>query len=82
MRLRLRMLLVLVASSIAALAFVGTGSAHFVADPCVQTDDPGHSEFGRHHVSAAARMGMLGAGGHKPGEHRGFASCDPAESRP
>ena len=41
--------------------------------PCEDALGPGHSEFAKHHVVPLARAGALGAGGHTPGEHRGFA---------
>ena len=45
------------------------------AGPCGQTDEPGHSEYAKHHVVALAHEGKLGAGGHNPGEHRGYSTC-------
>ena len=56
-------------------------SAH-QAGPCAKTSEPGHSEFARHHIVPLAQAGMLGAGGHKPGAHRGFSACNPSENRP
>jgi hypothetical protein len=34
---------------------------------------PGHSAFARHHVVPLAQERGLGAGGHVPGTHRGYA---------
>jgi hypothetical protein len=48
------------------------------AGPCAPSDDPGHSEFARHHVVPLAQAGELGAGGHTPGAHRGYSACNPS----
>ena len=56
-------------------------SAH-IAGPCAENPGPGHSEFAEHHIVPMAQAGMLGAGGHKPGAHRGFSACNPSENRP
>jgi hypothetical protein len=53
-----------------------------IAGPCNAGEDPGHSEFAKHHVAPMAQAGMLGAGGHIPGSHRGFSACNPSENRP
>ena len=41
--------------------------------PSEETAGPRHSEFAQHHVVPLAKEGGLGAGGHKPGEHHGYA---------
>ena len=41
--------------------------------PCDEEAGPGHSEYATHHVVALAKTGELGAGGHIPGEHHGYA---------
>jgi hypothetical protein len=41
--------------------------------PCEETAGPGHSEYAKHHVVPLAKSGELGAGGHIPGEHHGYA---------
>ena len=82
MRLRLSLF---AAAAVAALAFAGSASAHHNVGPCgnaTVAGEPGHSEFAQHHVAPQAREGMLGAGGHKPGMHRGFSACNPSENRP
>ena len=53
------------AASVAATAF-----AHD-AGPCSGTA----SDYASHHVVALATEGMLGAQGHTPGEHMGYALC-------
>jgi hypothetical protein len=65
---------------IAALALtVGVvASASAQADPCNDTNadgSPSGFEFAQYHISALAQEGMLGNGGHKPGEHQGFSLC-------
>jgi hypothetical protein len=75
----MRRLLVLVAVAAAALALAGGSSAQ--APPCNDTNGdgtPSGQEFAQFHVTALAHEGMLGAGGHKPGEHRGFSLCNPS----
>jgi hypothetical protein len=60
------------------LALAMAGSAVAQAGPCNDTNGdgmPSGYEFAQYHVSALAREGMLGNGGHKPGEHRGFSAC-------
>jgi hypothetical protein len=39
---------------------------------------PSGREYAQFHVAALAQDGMLGVGGHKPGEYRGFSRCDPS----
>jgi hypothetical protein len=41
--------------------------------PCEDELGPGHSEYAQHHIVPHAKAGELGDGGHKPGEHRGYA---------
>ena len=41
--------------------------------PCEETAGPGHSEYAKHHIVPLAKAGGLGAGGHIPGEHHGYA---------
>jgi hypothetical protein len=65
---------------IAALALTlgVAASASAQAAPCNDTNadgSPSGFEFAQYHVSALAHEGMLGNGGHKPGEHRGFSLC-------
>ncbi len=49
-----------------AFAHVGHGN------PCDE-GAPGHSAYAKHHIVPLAQEGNLGAGGHKPGEHHGYA---------
>jgi hypothetical protein len=49
-----------------AFAHVGAG------DPCSEAA-PGHSTYAMHHIVPLATTGGLGAGGHIPGEHHGYA---------
>jgi hypothetical protein len=48
--------------------------AHVEMNPCVQTAEPGHSEFAQHHV--VPLVGQETA--HKPGAHQGFSACNPS----
>jgi uncharacterized low-complexity protein len=50
------------------------GVAQHAGDPCVSNEEHrGHSAYAHHHIVVEAQAGNLGAGGHKPGEHRGYA---------
>ena len=72
-----RRLLVLAGSVAAALVLAAPSAAH-QAGPCNEAGEPGHSDFAQHHVVPFAQAGMLGAGGHVPGAHRGFSACNPS----
>jgi hypothetical protein len=77
----MRRLLVLAATAAGALAVAGAPGAQ--APPCNDTDGDGSAsglEYAQFHVTALAQEGMLGAGGHKPGEHHGFSLCNPSGS--
>ena len=76
MRKRFSAFVVLVAGVLLALALTAPAGAH-QAGPCTATAEPGHSEFARHHIVPFAQAGALGAGGHKPGGHRGYSFCNP-----
>jgi hypothetical protein len=74
----MRRLLVLTAT-VGALVVAGGSGAQ--APPCNDTDgdgSPSGQEYAQFHVAALAHEGMLGTGGHKPGEHHGFSLCDPS----
>ena len=61
-----------------ALMLVAVPVTRAQAPPCNDTDgdgSPSGHEYATHHVSAMAREGMLGAGGHIPGSHQGFSLC-------
>jgi hypothetical protein len=63
---------------ILALMLVAVPVAQAQAPPCNDTDgdgSPSGREYATHHVSALAKEGMLGAGGHIPGTHGGFSLC-------
>ena len=77
MRKRLFAFVALVAGVLLTLALAVPASAH-QAGPCTPSDDPGHSEFARHHIVPFAQEGELGDGGHKPGSHHGFSACNPS----
>jgi hypothetical protein len=62
-------------ASVVTVLMVGAPAFAHQAGPCTPSEDPGHSEFAQHHIVPFAQEGMLGAGGHKPGEHRGFGGC-------
>ena len=60
-----------------AAALAVPASAHS-APPCNDTNgdgSPSGAEYAAHHIRALAVEGGLGAGGHKPGTHRGFSLC-------
>jgi len=75
-------IVVLGASIVMALSMAGPASADHQAGPCTPSEDPGHSEYAQHHIVVLAKAGMLGDGGHKPGEHHGFGGCAPSENHP
>ena len=78
MRKRFFAFVALVAGVLLALMLAVPAGAHETG-PCGGTPtDPGHSEFARHHIVPKAQAGTLGAGGHKPGSHRGFSACNPS----
>ncbi len=57
-----------------ALMFSAPASAHLEMNPCVQTAEPGHSEFAKHHI--VPLVGQESA--HNPGVHRGYSACNPS----
>ncbi len=69
--MRRRIIAVVVLAMMSALMFSAPASAHQA--PCADELGPGHSEFAKHHIVPLANKGLLGQGGHIPGEHRGFA---------
>jgi hypothetical protein len=70
------------AGIVMALSMAPSALADHQAGPCTPSEDPGHSEFAQHHIVVLAEAGMLGNGGHKPGEHHGVGGCAPSENRP
>ena len=72
--MRKKLFMTPVAAVAIALSAFAPAAAH-QAGPCTPSDDPGHSEYAQHHIVPFAQDGALGAGGHVPGEHRGFSSC-------
>lgn len=69
-----------ITASLASLALVAMLAGTAAADtlpPCNDANgdgSPSGAEYGRHHVSALAKAGMIG-GEHIPGTHRGFSLC-------
>ncbi len=62
------------ALSFAMMSALMVGAPAFAHQaPCEESAGPGHSEYAKHHVVPLAQAGELGAGGHKPGEHHGYA---------
>ena len=60
------------------LASAGAASAHTTGpcfDPATPTVTYSGAEYAEHHISAMAKAGELGNGGHKPGAHRGYSAC-------
>jgi hypothetical protein len=65
-----------------ALALVARGGGDAVAHaPCEDTGMPGHSDYGRSHVSSHTPHGPPDEH-HNPGTHSGFSLCDPSENTP
>ena len=68
-----KMIAALLAAAGLALVLSGPASAHTgLGDPCAETA-PGHSTYAMHHIVPLADEGDLGAGGHVPGFHQGYA---------
>lgn len=73
-----------IVAAIAATALPAATSAH-TAPPCNDSNGdgaPSGQEYAAHHISALAREGLLGQGGHIPGTHQGFSLCDPSALAP
>lgn len=73
----------LVLTAVVTVGFSFAGGAPAQAPPCNDANgdgSPSGREYAQFHVTALAHEGMLGNGGHKPGEHRGFSLCNPAGS--
>jgi hypothetical protein len=79
MRLRV---VTFITAVLAALAMSAPAAADHDAGPCNESGEPGHSDYAEHHIVPQAQEGMLGAGGHVPGQHRGMSACSPEENRP
>ena len=58
--------------ALAAPGVAGTASAHSTG-PC--NGEGTGQEYAQHHIKPRATTGLLGSGGHKPGEHRGYSVC-------
>ena len=67
------MMLLTVALVMAAMTVAMAAPAFAHQAPCEAALGPGHSEFATHHVVPFATTGELGAGGHIPGGHHGYA---------
>jgi hypothetical protein len=76
--MRNKLAVALAFAMISALTLGAPAFAHQA--PCDDTLGPGHSEYAKHHVVPLAQDGGLGAGGHKPGEHHGYAGLCGAQS--
>jgi len=65
---------------IAMLAVAALGGTRPAAaqGPCTDIGAPGHSDYAMAHIVPLAHEGMLGAGGHIPGEHHGYSLCNPS----
>ena len=61
----------LAVTAVSALLVGAPAFAHQA--PCEETAGPGHSEYAKHHIVPLAKAGELGAGGHTPGAHHGYA---------
>ncbi|MCZ6461985.1 MAG: hypothetical protein O6705_07105 [Actinobacteria bacterium] len=48
------------------------------AGPCNDSGEPGNSDYAAHFVAFEAKAGLLGAGAHIPGAHKGFSACNPS----
>jgi hypothetical protein len=70
-------LLIIVLVLLVALVSVVPVFAHG-APPCNDSGEPGNSDYAKHHIKFLATSGSLGSGGHIPGSHQGFSTCNPS----
>lgn len=83
----MRRLVVTTVLVLLALALLSTQASAHVVGPCndgvENVEDVAAGATGRdyatHHISASAKEGLLGAGGHIPGVHQGFSTCNPSQ---
>jgi hypothetical protein len=71
----------LIVVSLVLLLTFALATPVFAASPCNDTNgdgSPSGYEYATYHIVPLATAGMLGAGGHIPGEHHGFSLCDPS----
>ena len=71
----MRKVIIVILVLLIALVAVVPVFAEAPVGPCTDSDGPGNSGYGRHHISFLAKLGALGNGGHKPGTHQGFSAC-------
>lgn len=71
----MRKRIVTVVTAVVASMALSLGALAHDAPPCNDSGDPGNSDYAKHHISALAKVGALGAGGHIPGSHQGFSLC-------
>jgi hypothetical protein len=75
----MRKVIVVALVLIIALVAVLPALAHS-APPCNDSGEPGNSDYAQHHIVPLAHEGGLGEGGHKPGSHHGFSTCNPGNN--
>jgi hypothetical protein len=78
--MRKKMATALAFAVVSALTVGAPAFAHQA--PCEEDEGPGHSEYAKHHVVPLAKEGELGSGGHKPGEHHGYAGLCGKQASP
>ena len=76
----MRRVLVPAATAAGALVLAGGSGASAAMQRRGRDGSSLGREYAQFHVATLAQEGMLGAGGHKPGEHQGFSLCDPSGS--
>ena len=64
---------IVAALTFATMSALLVGAPAFAHQAPCDESGPGHSSYAQHHVAALAKEGGIGAGGHIPGEHRGYA---------
>jgi hypothetical protein len=67
----------LAVSAVSVMTFSAPAFGHD-AGPCHEANEPGHSEFARHHVVPGVAQDDPETG-HNPGEHQGFSTCNPSD---
>ena len=80
---RMFLLLVAVALMLAMSAPVALADNLFPCNDGTETVDDvaagaTGANYAKHHIKALATIGGLGNGGHKPGGHMGFSTCNPS----
>jgi hypothetical protein len=72
-----RVILFLFVVALMLMMLAPAALGHFAA-PCTDSGGPGNSDYATHNIVEEAKAGLLGAGAHIPGAHKGFSVCNPS----